>query len=174
VVGVLGNHDWYNSRGLISRYLSELGVRMVDNAHVLLDARTRKFVTDSVAPSETLCIAGVGDFLTDEVNIHRALKYVPERAPRIVLCHNPDGAELGSMQRERIDLMMCGHTHGGQITFPLVGPLYVPCRSGTKYAGGLVKGPGFPVLVSRGVGMSICPVRLGVPPEIVEITLAKA
>jgi predicted MPP superfamily phosphohydrolase len=78
------------------------------------------------------------------------------------------------MQRERIDLMLCGHTHGGQVALPLVGPVYVPCRTGRKYLGGLVKGPGFPVLISRGVGMSICPIRIGVPPEIVEITLSKA
>lgn len=173
-VGVLGNHDWYNGRGLITRYLTEVGVRMVDNAHVLLDGRTRKFASGPIAPRDSLCIAGVGDFLTDEVNIHRALQAVPEKAPRIVLCHNPDGADLPSMQRERIDLMLCGHTHGGQIRFPFVGPLYVPCRTGTKYAGGLLKGPGFPVLVSRGVGMSICPVRIGVPPELVEITLARS
>jgi len=173
-VGVLGNHDWYNSRGLITRFLTEIGVRMVDNAHVLLDGRTRTFASGPIAPRDALCIAGVGDILTDEVNIRRALQSVPENAPRIVLCHNPDGADLPSMQRERIDLMLCGHTHGGQIRFPFVGPLYVPCRTGTKYAGGLLKGPGFPVLVSRGVGMSICPVRIGVPPELVEITLTRA
>lgn len=172
-VGVLGNHDWYTGRGLISSYLSELGVRMVDNAHVLLDAHTRTFVDGPIASQEALCIAGVGDFLTDEVDIHRALQGVPGHTPRIVLCHNPDGADLDSMQHERIDLMLCGHTHGGQIALPLVGPIYVPCQTGTKYLGGLIKGPGFPVLVSRGVGMSVCPVRIGVPPEIVEITLTR-
>jgi predicted MPP superfamily phosphohydrolase len=179
-VAVLGNHDWYNSRGLIGRHLSELGVRMVDNSHVLINARTRRFAEGSATPSEALCIAGVGDLMMDYVDIRSALEAVPEHMPRLLLSHNPDVAELaplrGGSGREppRIDLMLSGHMHGGQIALPMIGPLYVPSRWGRKYAGGLVKGPKFPVLVSRGVGMSICPVRICVPPELLEVTLVRA
>jgi predicted MPP superfamily phosphohydrolase len=165
---------------LISGYLSEIGIRMVDNAHVLINAKTRRFAEGSSMPSEALCIAGVGDLMMDFVDIHAALEAVPEDVPRVVLSHNPDVAELaplrGGSGREppRVDLMMSGHMHGGQIALPFVGPLYVPSRWGRKYEGGLVKGPSFPVLVSRGVGMSICPVRICVPPELVEVTLVRA
>lgn len=178
--GVLGNHDWYNSRGIISKHLSEIGVRMVDNAHVLFNGKTRRFAEGSLAPSEALCIAGVGDLSMDAVDIHGALQDVPDSVPRLVLSHNPDAAELAPMRGEtgrtppRVDLMLSGHMHGGQIALPLLGPIYVPSKWGRKYAGGLVQGPAFPVLVSRGVGMSICPVRIGVPPELVEITLVPA
>ena len=69
--------------------------------------------------------------------------------------------------------MISGHTHGGQVRLPLIGTPMIPSQFGQKYAGGLVQGPAFPVLISRGVGMSLLPVRFNVPPEIVEITLTR-
>jgi len=57
---------------------------------------------------------------------------------------------------------------------PGFGTPVLPSAYGQKYAGGLCKGPHCPVLVSRGVGMAIMPVRFGVPPEIGEITLRRA
>lgn len=176
-VGVLGNHDWYNADGLISKHLVEVGVRMVDNSRVYLDGRFRKLV--DTPPAEGLCIAGVGDYLCHIVDMDAALAGVPATMPRIVLSHNPDAAELartqgGSSKNRRVDLMLSGHTHGGQIRLPIIGPPFVPSDHGAKYEGGLVPGPSFPVLVSRGVGMSICPVRLGVPPELVEVTFTRA
>ncbi|MBX3375691.1 MAG: metallophosphoesterase [Phycisphaeraceae bacterium] len=180
VVGVLGNHDWYNSRGLVRTFLEKTGVHMVDNARVFLDAQSRRIVAQP--PSSGICIAGVGDFLCDVVDADRALAGVPSGMPRVLLSHNPDVAELptiagrsgvGGGQR-RIDLMLSGHTHGGQIGLPFIGPLYVPGNNGTKYAGGFVQGPAFPVIVSRGVGMSICPIRFCVPPELVEVKFTRA
>ncbi len=176
-VGVLGNHDWYNARGLISLRLQALGVHMVDNSRVFLEARSRRLVRQS--PEEALCIAGVGDLLCHRVDLDAALAGVPPSMPRVVLSHNPDAAELsrvqgGASRNRRVDLMLSGHTHGGQISVPLIGPLYVPGDHGSKYAGGRAQGPSFPVIVSRGVGMSICPVRIGVPPELVEVTLERA
>ena len=74
----------------------------------------------------------------------------------------------------RLDLMLCGHTHGGQIRVPFLGTPVVPSAFGAKYAGGLCLGPRCPVLVNRGVGMAVLPVRLGVPPEVVLIRLKRA
>ncbi len=74
----------------------------------------------------------------------------------------------------RLDLALCGHTHGGQVRLPIIGAPLVPSSFGEKYAGGLVAGPTCPVVISRGVGMSILPIRIGVPPEITEITLTRA
>ena len=108
----------------------------------------------------------------------------------MVLAHNPDTAEVlaGRLRirrtgwskgyvpcrtTPRIDAMLCGHTHGGQVRIPFLGTPVIPCWSGTKYAGGVVQGPGYPVVVSRGVGMSILPIRLGVPPEVVEVTFVR-
>jgi predicted MPP superfamily phosphohydrolase len=93
--------------------------------------------------------------------------------PRLLLAHEPDTAELPQLNH-RVDLMLAGHTHGGQVKLPLLGTPVVPSAFGSKYAGGLVQGPAYPVLVSRGIGTSIVPVRWGVPPEVVVITLTRA
>lgn len=170
VVGVLGNHDWYGGGREMSRALAAIGVRMIDNGRVWLDAGSRTAVPDP--PDQALCIAGVGDLMQDTVDPDAALGGVPDPVPRLLLSHNPDAAELRI--GHRVDLMISGHTHGGQVRLPLIGTPIVPSRYGSKYAGGLVRGPAFPVLISRGVGMSILPVRLGVPPELVEITLTRA
>jgi predicted MPP superfamily phosphohydrolase len=96
--------------------------------------------------------------------------------PRLLLSHNPDAAEDPRFlrARHRVDLMLSGHTHGGQVRLPVVGAPVIPSKYGQKYAAGLVQGPRCPVYVSRGLGLSGLPVRFGVPPEIVLFELQRA
>jgi predicted MPP superfamily phosphohydrolase len=192
VLGVLGNHDWYGDGPAMTRELGAVGVLMLDNSRTYLSGHRRQLSRD-LPSDDALCIAGLGDLLTDWVDPVRALRGVPEGMPRLVLTHNPDTAEVvtGRMSWRprnqwsrgflpyggdgpRIDLMICGHTHGGQIRLPFIGTPLIPCATGQKYAAGLVEGPGFPVVISRGIGMSILPIRWGVPPEVVLITLRRA
>jgi hypothetical protein len=93
--------------------------------------------------------------------------------PRLLLAHNPDTAEQVK-PTQRVDLMLSGHTHGGQVYLPGLGTPVVPSSYGQKYAGGLCAGPTCPVIVSRGVGMALLPMRLGVPPEIGYLILTRA
>jgi uncharacterized protein len=174
VVAVLGNHDWYGSGAKMAAALTRVGITMVDNARTYLTPT--RTLTDS-ATGAALCVAGLGDLMEDSIRVSKALDGVPAAMPRIVLAHNPDTAELPQLHPSRgprIDLMLSGHTHGGQIAAPFVGPLIIPSAYGHKYAGGLANAPGFPVIVSRGIGMSLIPVRLGVPPELVQVTLTRA
>ncbi len=177
IIGVLGNHDWYASGPAMSRELKAVGVRMLDNRFVYLDAATRRLVEEPT--KECLCFAGLGDFYEDQTDPHAALMPVPRAIPRIVLAHNPDSSEHHNTLApaadglpHRIDLMLSGHTHGGQVKLPLIGPPIVPSQHGQKYAHGLNYSPLSPVITTAGVGLSLVPVRLGVPPEIVEVTLA--
>ncbi len=174
VIGVLGNHDWYGNGPVMSQALRDVGVAMIDNACVFIERD--KTIQADVSHATALCIAGLGDLLEDAVNPDAALGHVPQEVPRIILAHHPDTAEhlvSGIYPRShRMDLMLSGHTHGGQVRLPLIGCPIVPSNYGQKYAGGLVEGPECPVIVSRGIGMSILPIRFGVPPELVEITLS--
>ena len=90
--------------------------------------------------------------------------------------HQPDSAEHERVVRTvrrgaRVDAMLSGHTHGGQVKLPFLGTPIVPSRFGQKYAQGMVDGPEFPVIVSAGIGMSILPVRWGVRPEVTLLTI---
>ncbi len=174
-LGVLGNHDWWGDGPRMSRALQAQGVRMIDNDRVWLDPQTQQ-ITDEPNP-DSLAIIGLGDLDEDTTDIKRAFRDVHQGTPRLLLAHQPDTAELGSLKdigAPRVDLMFSGHTHGGQVRIPLIGTPIVPSNYGSKYAGGLVQAPRFPVVVSRGIGMSLLPLRFGVPPEIVEVTLTRA
>jgi predicted MPP superfamily phosphohydrolase len=72
----------------------------------------------------------------------------------------------------RVALTLAGHTHGGQVLLPLIGRPVVPSRYGQRYAAGHVVEDGRHLFVTTGIGTSIVPIRIGVPPEIVVLTIA--
>ena len=72
---------------------------------------------------------------------------------------------------KRVDLVLSGHTHGGQVVFPFVGALVTSSVHGQKYVQGLRQGPVARVFVTRGVGTTGLPVRFGCAPEVVFLTL---
>lgn len=173
--GVLGNHDWWSNGLAVSDAMTRAGVRMIDNARAWVDPATRRLI-ESETPG-ALALVGLGDLTEDGVRVDAAFAGVGPGTPRVVLAHQPDTAELDELRGAggpRMDLMLCGHTHGGQVRIPFLGTPIVPSKYGQKYAGGLVKGPACPVLVSRGVGLSVLPIRLGVPPEIGLVVLRSA
>ncbi len=105
-----------------------------------------------------------------------ASRFISPLCPRLLLSHHPDVAERFPTRFPELhyDLQLSGHTHGGQVRIPGHGTPIVPSEFGPKYAGGLIQGPAWPVIVSRGVGMAVAPLRLGVDPEIGLIVLRKA
>lgn len=171
VVGVLGNHDYYTDAPRVMKAITAEGIHGLLNSRVYLTG-SRALISRPV-PGDCLCIAGLDDLWEGTPSIDAALDGVDPTIPRLVLSHNPDCAEEPNAGIHRVDLMLSGHTHGGQVRFPLVGAMIVPSRYGQKYAQGLVQGPHFPVVISAGIGMAIVPVRLNVPPEVAEVTLRR-
>jgi len=172
-VGVLGNHDFWEgapqSRAALRRVA---GVTLVDNDRVWIGPRG---FTHGPPAAGALVVAGLGDLWEDRTCMDSALGGVDPGTPRLLLAHNPDSAEARDVVRSphRVDLMLSGHTHGGQVRLPGTRALITPSRYGTKYAHGLVQGPAFPVRVSAGIGTTILPVRFLVPPEIVVLELVR-
>ncbi len=102
-------------------------------------------------------------------DLSATLAKVTDDAPVILLAHEPD---VAARVPERVALQLSGHTHGGQVRLFGWSPV-VPTRYGNRLAYGHARFK-CDVIVSGGLGCSIMPFRLGVPPEIVEVTLGGA
>jgi predicted MPP superfamily phosphohydrolase len=170
-LAVLGNHDWWEDGPLMAAELAHAGIPTIDHDRRILTPE-RRLVR---AAPRGLAIAGVGDLWQDPPDYRRALAGLPPAMPRLLLSHNPDVAEEPGLVHggRRVDFMLSGHTHGGQIAIPFVGTPITPSRFGQKYAQGFVRGPVCPVFVCRGIGVSMLPLRAGVPPEIAVLELQR-
>lgn len=157
VYSVLGNHDhWANKK----RSIFWLKKTKQDLRH--------KTVRIERA-GKSLWFAGAGDLLDDHRSFDNLLKNIPDDHCRIVLAHNPDSAD--TLYSRRIDLMLSGHTHGGQVDIPFVGTPILPVRN-KNFTRGLTRSlRGGNVFISRGIGWAKFPVRLNCPPEIAVLEL---
>ncbi len=156
---VLGNHDHRTDPGLTRQALADAGFTDLTNTGVWLER----------PGGARLRIAGVDDCRTGRPRIAPALGDLRENEPCLLLTHNPDYVEL--IRDPRVDLVLSGHTHGGQVVLPLVGASVLPSRYGQKYRSGLVRGPAARVFVTTGIGTIGLPVRFRCPPEVAFITL---
>jgi len=97
------------------------------------------------------------------------LRDIPDADCRLVLAHNPDTAD--STFSRRIGPLIAGHTHGGQVAIPFVGPPFLPVRNRTYSSGFKTSPRGTGVFISKGIGWSFLPVRFNCPPEIAVLEL---
>lgn len=156
-LAVLGNHDWWLDGERVRAALAAAGIRVLENEAVRLDV-----------DRHPLWVAGLADLWTREPNLRAALSRIPRGEPIVLLTHNPDVFPSVTAQ---VSLTLAGHTHGGQVDLPLVGPLIVPSRYGQRFAAGVVVEGQRTLFVTTGLSTSILPVRFRVPPEIAVLTL---
>ena len=153
---VLGNHDYWTSAEDVQRELGACGVRFLTNKTVLLRG--------------VLPLAGIDEIYRGSPDVEKALGGIDPAAPCIVISHHPDIIEL--VESRRIDLLLCGHTHGGQIRLPFFGPIVVPSRHEGEFAAGFHRVRNVLMYVSRGIG-AIPPVRVLCQPEVAMFTLRR-
>jgi predicted MPP superfamily phosphohydrolase len=162
-MAVLGNHDQWDGKRTVLRLVSELervGIRVLRNSSKKL---TR-------GPS-SLYVAGTDDYWFS-CDLKKALGGVPQNEFKILLCHSPDVRE-GINNETKIDITLCGHTHGGQVAIPFISHHFLPIKHPLRYQAGLVKEPYGYTYVNRGIGTLVFPFRLAASPEITCFTLQK-
>ena len=152
---ILGNHDWYLDSPAIRRELERLGWTDLAGRCVSL--------TKHDAAPVILC----GDE-TPWMGTHPDLSSHTAESFRILLSHTPDNITWA--RRQRIDVMLSGHTHGGQIRLPILGPIYSPSRFGCRYSGGVFWLEPTLLHVSRGLSGRE-PIRYNCPPELTKLVL---
>lgn len=152
IFAVLGNHDNYYGKQEVLDAFSHSNIIVLDNQNVTIPVYDLN-----------ITIAGVSDLSTDKPDIDKALS--DATSPTILLSHSPDLFP----DIKTIDLMLAGHTHGGQIVIPFVGAPLVASNYGQRYRYGFIREPQKNMIVSKGLGTSLLPVRFNCRPEIVVI-----
>jgi len=160
VYAVLGNHDWWYDAPKVRTALEANGIRVLDNEFTFVSSR-----------GGPIFLVGLADLWEGQQRIQETIAKIPDGPPIIALTHNPD---IFPELPKRVTLLLAGHTHGGQVRFPLIGTVVQSSRYGDRYASGHVVENGHHLFVTTGIGTSIVPVRFGVAPEIVLLTLQSA
>jgi hypothetical protein len=159
---IMGNHDSFVGAHATRSILAALDIPLLLNRPMPIERSGQR-----------LWIAGVRDSLTDMPDLDAAIPAQPD-GPVVLLCHAPDYADTVAAHPRGplVDLMLSGHSHGGQVRFPLLGALHTP-EGGRKYVEGLFRIGGMQLYVNRGIGTVGLPIRLNCPPEITLFRLTR-
>ena len=158
IVGILGNHDHWSDPQAVREAYRESGIVELSNTTITLNKEDK-----------LLHISGVDDYWERFDRLDFVLENLPEQGCAILLAHEPDYADI-SAPTGRFDLQLSGHSHGGQVVLPVIGPPVLP-RYGQKYPSGLYKIHGMYQYTNRGVGMISPQVRFNCRPEITVFTI---
>jgi len=171
VYGTLGNHDYFSDPEYICGALAnESPIKMMRNESAFINIKGKE-----------ICLMGVEDIRESGVGKNDVIiKYIGETIektdkkyqdlPKILLCHKP--YIFDSITDKKLDLVLSGHTHGGQIVLAKFGKLNLSiAASVSNYINGLYRSGESALYVSRGIGTVGFPMRLNCPPEITRIKL---
>lgn len=161
----IGNHDggwWARHRGYpnwqnVAEMLKAARITVLHNESMVIEVK-----------SVRLQLVGLGDLWARECDPAKAFERADASIPTMVLSHNPDSKELISDQKW--DLMLCGHTHGGQLSLPWIGTPFAPVRD-HRYVSGLNRWRDRFIHTTPGVG-NLHGMRLNCPPEVSVIDTA--
>jgi predicted MPP superfamily phosphohydrolase len=160
IVAVLGNHDYYADAAPVRAWLISMGAEVLVNRPLHIGRS-----------SSVLRVAGQDDAAEGDHDPTAGCE-LAERVPTVVFSHAPDGL-LRLDSRLRVDAMVAGHTHGGQVVIPGYGaPVTMSRLCGRRSASGWVSNPRASLYVTRGLGEQLpLPVRINCHPEILVMRL---
>lgn len=160
VFAIIGNHDWYHNEQKIHRLLEEIaGINVLNNEIIEIDTES----------GEQVRVWGIEDLYRNRKVPPEPFNVLAEKRNIIALTHNPDSLLTAP---DGFSLMFSGHTHGGQLNWPIFGPKAV--FNDARFMDGHATVDGKHVYVTSGVGTSVIPFRFRVPPEIAVITINSA
>lgn len=160
VHAVLGNHDyWADADGVIAA-MTARGVRFLINRSIALRRG-----------DDMITLAGIDELYRGRPDVNAAFARANPNVPCIAISHHPDIIDM--LEDRRVDLLVCGHTHGGQIRFPFFGAVVVPSKHEGRYANGFHRQHRVLMYVSRGIG-AIPPLRILCKPEVATFVLRRS
>lgn len=166
---VMGNHDYWYGEDNVEENFTRIGYTVLQNELAFIEKDGQKLRI--LGLEDHMSIKKWSSFSEDVKALINTWENVGDL---IVLEHSPDILPIitGDLSvSSDLRLILAGHTHGGQVWFPLVGSLVVPSSYGQTYAFGHIKENEVDMFVTSGVGTSILPIRFLVPPEIAVLTI---
>jgi uncharacterized protein len=157
VYAVLGNHDFRVDPDAMTAALSRERIEVLRNRHVSVGFG-----------GQSIYLAGVDDYGYG-ADVRSTMRSIPSDAATVLLAHNPRVINLAS--RNRVSLVLSGHTHGGQVNLPLIGTVYGRSPERLRYKIGWDRMANTQIYVSRGIGTIVLPWRLRCPAEITHLEL---
>jgi predicted MPP superfamily phosphohydrolase len=157
----LGNHDLWTDVNIVTHAFKKEKIPLLVNQGVPINIG-----------SDQIYLASLDDGWSGKPSLEAAMQKWPAETPTILLMHEPDFADEYSLD-SRISLQLSGHSHGGQVRFPIMGALFYPYLS-WKYPIGLYNINGMWLYTNRGLGTTNIPLRVNCAPEITQITLRRA
>ena len=159
----LGDHDFFSDSAKVISSLEKSGVTVLNNSVAL--------VPTNPSPISLVGITNVYRTRPAENVLQTLEQQRTQAAVNILLTHQPSEWLVKHAEENRYDLFLAGHTHGGQIVFPLPGFLLTGSSFETAYVSGLYRVGSMYVSVTNGFGLTLAPVRYNAPAEITLITL---
>lgn len=164
VYAVSGNHE---SRRIKEwkQVLKRNDIKVIDNDYIVFKKN-----------NEMIAIMGLSDAKSYSADIYKNIKSI-KNMPRLLLAHRPELFPTYYNDKESIrpDLVFCGHAHGGQFRIPFIGGLYSPSQGYfPKLTSGVYVKNSVSMVVSRGLGNSVFPIRINNRPHLPIVTLNKS
>jgi predicted MPP superfamily phosphohydrolase len=166
VYACLGDHDFFSNRDMVVKSLEENGVTLLDNSAKLISVG-----------SASISLTGITNVYRTRPSAQALASLEqgrPQAAVSILLTHQPSEWLVDYAAKRGYDLLTAGHTHGGQIVFPLPGFLLTGSSFETAYVTGFYKAGPMLVSINNGLGLTLAAVRYNAPAEITVITLRAA
>lgn len=167
---VTGNHEWWSGKfaGLENK-LKAAGAIVLRNASREITVQGQSiYIIGLDDPESVGNIYNEADYI--EKRLHDMMPLLPQKGFKVLMSHRPEA--FNQYSSYGVDLVFSGHAHGGQFRLPFVGGLYAPDQGYfPKYTSGVYRDGNTAMVVSRGLGNSVVPMRLFNRPEVVVITL---
>ncbi|MEA2570002.1 MAG: uncharacterized protein QOI24_2003 [Acidobacteriota bacterium] len=159
VYAVLGNHDYWSKADEVRAAMEARGVEFLTNRNVTIQRG-----------DDRIQLLGVDEIYRGTPDVGAAFENIDPSLPTLAVSHHPDVIDL--LGGRVVDLLVCGHTHGGQIRFPFFGAIVVPSAHEDEFASGFHRVGNVLMYVSRGLG-SIPPLRILCRPEVATFVLRR-
>lgn len=164
VYAVVGDHDYWAGTDYVFEALNEAGIPLLQDENVIIPAKG----------SLSAAITGVTEVYSKNSNpqvVDSLARDVKDAGLKIFASHQVNDHLIASAKAHGFDMILAGHTHGGQIRVPFMGMEFSAAERETKYVSGLYREGDLPVIINNGLGFTLGPIRYNAPAEITVIEL---